>query len=309
MPKTTKILIIEPKVEFRSRLADELDLSGYQVAQARNPELARPLVEANGFDLIVARVDGLCDRCLLFLEEIRRLQPPETLYIILADEISSANAVNALRFGAADLLSGAANVAQVVASVRMALAPTIERKRARQLFCCLSVEERSFTFPSAEESLGPAVDLLTENLTRAGICSQVESRLVAMALAEGLTNALYHGNLEIDPRLKLEEDHDRFATLVRERMADPRFARRKLTVRSVLTPEEAVFYIRDDGPGFAGRRSLEETRCPERDRHKGRGLYLLSSIMDDLMFNDTGNEIRMVKRATRPFAGIPLLNV
>jgi DNA-binding response OmpR family regulator len=309
MPKTTNILVVEPDAAFRSRLADELDLHGYQVAVANSPAMAESLTAANEFDLIVGRVDGLGERCMVFFDEMKRRQPDETLFIILADHISSENAINALRMGAADLLTEPIGLNDVIASVRTTLLPKIDRKRAIKMFCCLKTEEREFSFPSNEDALGPAVDLLTENLPRAGVCSQIETRLVAMALAEALTNALYHGNLEIDPRLKFD-DGDSFDELARRRLADPRFANRRLTVRYILTPQGVTYVIKDDGPGFKYQGTIADEARTIRDHEKadGRGLYLLSSIMDEVTFNEGGNEIRLVKRSPRPtpsFAELP----
>jgi flagellar hook-associated protein 1 FlgK len=75
----------------------------------------------------------------------------------------------------------------------------------------------------------------------------------------------------------------------------------KKTVRVVsqIDENEASFIITDEGPGF----HLEEVPDPTADenleRPCGRGLMLIRAFMDEVSYNKTGNEVRLVKRRTR----------
>jgi anti-sigma regulatory factor (Ser/Thr protein kinase) len=63
-----------------------------------------------------------------------------------------------------------------------------------------------------------------------------------------------------------------------------------------LTHSEATISIRDQGPGFDPK-SLPDPTDPENiGKISGRGLLLIRTFMDDVRFNDTGNEITLVKR-------------
>jgi anti-sigma regulatory factor (Ser/Thr protein kinase) len=57
-----------------------------------------------------------------------------------------------------------------------------------------------------------------------------------------------------------------------------------------------VFCIRDEGPGFDWS-TLPDPRDPENlGRVGGRGLLLVRTFMDEVHFNEKGNQIILVKR-------------
>jgi anti-sigma regulatory factor (Ser/Thr protein kinase) len=59
---------------------------------------------------------------------------------------------------------------------------------------------------------------------------------------------------------------------------------------------EAHYVIRDEGPGF-NPFVLPDPTAPENlDKLSGRGLLLIRTFMDDVSYNETGNQITLVKR-------------
>ena len=59
---------------------------------------------------------------------------------------------------------------------------------------------------------------------------------------------------------------------------------------------EAVFVVRDEGPGFDPN-SLPDPTDPENLlKPSGRGIMLIRTFMDAVSFNEKGNEVTMVKR-------------
>jgi anti-sigma regulatory factor (Ser/Thr protein kinase) len=127
-----------------------------------------------------------------------------------------------------------------------------------------------------------------------GICDEVEVTQVGVALAEALGNAIEHGNLEIAGELR--SDLEAHGALMRERKGCPPWCDRRVRVRARLTREEARFTIRDEGPGFDPG-TLPDPRDPEMmQRVHGRGVLLMRSFMDEVTWNDAGNEVILVKR-------------
>ena len=53
--------------------------------------------------------------------------------------------------------------------------------------------------------------------------------------------------------------------------------------------------IRDEGPGFDPASIPNPTDPEYLERPSGRGMLLMRSFMDELTYNDTGNEVTMVK--------------
>jgi serine/threonine-protein kinase RsbW len=54
--------------------------------------------------------------------------------------------------------------------------------------------------------------------------------------------------------------------------------------------------VTDEGPGFRLDDVPDPTADENLQRPCGRGLMLIRAYMDEVSFNETGNEITMVKR-------------
>jgi anti-sigma regulatory factor (Ser/Thr protein kinase) len=66
-------------------------------------------------------------------------------------------------------------------------------------------------------------------------------------------------------------------------------------VQALITPESIRFTIRDQGPGF-DTSTIPEVANPDSFADGvGRGLVLIKAFMDEVQFNESGNEIRMTK--------------
>jgi anti-sigma regulatory factor (Ser/Thr protein kinase) len=59
---------------------------------------------------------------------------------------------------------------------------------------------------------------------------------------------------------------------------------------------EAVFVVRDEGPGFDPTSLPDPTDPINLERVSGRGLLLIQTFMDHVEHNETGNQITMIKR-------------
>ncbi len=117
----------------------------------------------------------------------------------------------------------------------------------------------------------------------------------SIALHEALTNALYHGNLELDSDLR-EQDQDTYWKLAEERCAQPPYRDRRIHVTARLSRSEVVYVVRDQGPGFDRSLLPDPTDLANLERPSGRGLLLIRTFMDEVHFNEAGNEITVVKR-------------
>src|SRR5205823_758089 len=96
------------------------------------------------------------------------------------------------------------------------------------------------------------VSRMQEYVMRMGLVD-VNGRIrVGVALEEALLNGLYHGNLEVSSELR-QDGGNAFQELAEQRRRRPPYAARRLHVHVRLRPEEAVFVVRDEGPGFDPR--------------------------------------------------------
>ena len=119
-------------------------------------------------------------------------------------------------------------------------------------------------------------------------------------MKEALLNAVYRGNLEIsfqdmqDARsgLALGQGDD----LVRKRREASPYRERRVHVFVAIDPQEARFVVRDEGPGFEPVKIPAAGQPGSLDPDTGRGLVLIRAFMDEVTFNDKGNEITLIKR-------------
>jgi anti-sigma regulatory factor (Ser/Thr protein kinase) len=138
---------------------------------------------------------------------------------------------------------------------------------------------------------------LRERAAQFGLFDEDTADRVAVALTEALVNGIQHGNLELDSRLRREDEatYDRMAEFRRRR---PPYRDRQLHVRARLSRRGAVYVIRDEGPGFDPSTLPDPTDPVNLEKTTGRGLLLIRAYMDEVAFNRAGNQVTLTKRRT-----------
>jgi anti-sigma regulatory factor (Ser/Thr protein kinase) len=129
-----------------------------------------------------------------------------------------------------------------------------------------------FRMESRRASVAPAVRKVLAAAGRAGLSGERQDDL-AVALSEALSNAAVHGN-----RLR----PDSF-------------------VRVTITVEPGCFSVAvaDGGAGFDSA-ALHDPTHPERILLPGgRGVFLMSRLVDELEYNEAGNRVRLTMRLDR----------
>jgi anti-sigma regulatory factor (Ser/Thr protein kinase) len=159
--------------------------------------------------------------------------------------------------------------------------------------------ELSFGLPNNTVVIPAVLARLRERADQFGLFDEKTADRVAVALTEALVNGIQHGNLELDSRLRREDEatYDRMAEYRRRR---PPYRDRRLHVRARLSRRQAVYVIRDEGPGFDPATLPDPTDPSHLERTTGRGLLLIRAYMDGVAFNWDGNQITLTKRRTTP---------
>ena len=159
--------------------------------------------------------------------------------------------------------------------------------------------EIGFRLPNNTVVIPAVLARLRERAARFGLFDDTTADRVAVALTEALVNGIQHGNLELDSRLRREDEasYDRMAEFRRRRAP---YRDRRLHVRARLSRREAVYVIRDEGPGFDPANLPDPTDPAHLERATGRGLLLIRAYMDRVAFNWDGNQITLTKWRTTP---------
>jgi anti-sigma regulatory factor (Ser/Thr protein kinase) len=159
----------------------------------------------------------------------------------------------------------------------------------------METTEFVFVLPNDQARITPVVEFLATQAARVAQCQETEQMRICLALEEALANALYHGNLEIN-----NDDTDTMQ-LCRHDLAEQRrqqqpFCDRRIRVLATLGRQSAAFVIRDDGRGFDPGRLPDPTDDRNLERTSGRGVFLMRNLMDEVRFNEIGNEVTLVRR-------------
>jgi anti-sigma regulatory factor (Ser/Thr protein kinase) len=119
---------------------------------------------------------------------------------------------------------------------------------------------------------------------------------LGVALHESLTNAMLHGNLELNSELR-EDGSDLFFRLAEQRRTESPYRDRRVYVTATESPNFACYVVRDEGPGFdVEKHRHDPTDVSRLTRPCGRGLFLIHAFMDEVRYNSQGNEITMIHK-------------
>ncbi len=145
--------------------------------------------------------------------------------------------------------------------------------------------------PSNPDLIESAVEFLRHKAVLCGACHEARSGKLLIALHEGLTNAIVHGNLEISSELKEREDNS-YIELLQQRMKDPYFGSRIIDIVVDYQGDHCRWIITDQGKGFDVEAVLAKTESnnPE-DLASGRGLLMMRSFMDDVRYEMGGTQL------------------
>ena len=88
--------------------------------------------------------------------------------------------------------------------------------------------------------------------------------------------------------------------LAAERRAREPYASRRIGLRLAIGREQISVRISDDGPGFDPSGLPDPTAPGYLERPCGRGIMLMRTFMDDIRFNEKGNEVTLIKRRVAP---------
>lgn len=240
-------------------------------------------------DLQMPEMDGLT-----LVAKVKE-QFPGVPVILMTGYGSEEIAVKALRVGAASYVPKEnlrKGLMESLRIVRDAVAANRGRQQVRHL---LQQSETSFLVayePGAPQAL---ISYVQDALAQFNISDDTTLLQISTALTEALRNAIDHGNLELDSKLR-EKDDNSYRELGDQRAKQHPYCDRRVQFRTRMTPTAAEYFICDEGPGFDPSTLPDPTDPENLLRPSGRGIMLIRTFMDDVQFNDTGNEIRMVKR-------------
>jgi len=240
-------------------------------------------------DMQMPELDGLG------LVEEARAAWPKLPIILMTSDGSEELAMKALEAGAASYVPKRATADELVAIVENVIGTAKRERRRHRVLECIVRYQCHLELENDPSLVPHLVAFIQEKMLRMRLCSENGKIRVGVALEEALLNGMYHGNLELSSDLR-QDGSNRFHELAVERRGQLPYSSRRLHVGIHITPAEATFTIRDEGPGFDVTRLPDPTDPENLLLASGRGLLLISTFMDAVSHNSSGNEITMTKR-------------
>lgn len=240
-------------------------------------------------DLIMPEMNGLA------LVSAVRDKYPLIPVILMTSQGSEELAVQALEQGATSYVPKRILASRLLRTVRNLLSISSQQRSHVRLMGSMICSDRTFLLENDASLITPLVSCVQQDCMQMGLCDPTECMRIGVALEEALANALYHGNLEVGSVLR-EQEEKCYWELVRQRMAQSPYRDRRIHVRAALRREQAVFEIRDEGPGFDPRSLPDPTDPANLEKTTGRGVLLMRTFMDEVVYNDQGNMVTLTKR-------------
>lgn len=253
-------------------------------------------MERSAFDLVVTdlvmpEMDGL------ELVNVVKEEYPDVPVILITARGNEEIAVQALEQGAASYVPKRRLAENLLETVHAVLALSFRKRRQTQLMEYLADNQCSFVLENDPALIDLLATHLQEEAARMGICDRTERTRLGVALGEALKNALYHGNLEVSREVR-EKDRKAHDALVARRCGETPYRDRRIHVEAKLSRRQASFTVRDDGSGFDLSTLPDPTDPASLERTGGRGVLLMRTLMDEVVYNQAGNAVTLVKHCS-----------
>jgi CheY-like chemotaxis protein len=295
-----KVLVVDDLATDRCLVGGILESDSIlDVRFAANGVEALDRVRREPFDVVVTdlqmpEMDGL------ELVDVLRREYPQLPVILITAHGSEALAVEALERGAASYVPKSHLTAKLLDTVEQVLSLPRSDTDYQPLVSCLRNTEFRFALANDKALIEPLLNLSKQVLEDFNLCDANGRIRVGVALEEALLNAMYRGNLEISYR-QMQEVREHMLLgqglgLITQRRLQAPFRDRQVAFQLHATPEEVRFVVRDEGPGFDVMSVLDPGDPKQINREGGRGLVLMRTFMDEVFYNEHGNEVTMIKR-------------
>lgn len=278
-----RALIVDSSPEINQLLSNLFDPHEWKIQFARDNQEALHLAAERPFDLIITGERSTGQEDIELLRRLRLVRP-HTRLIILTDEFTPGDVLNSIRERAFSYFTRPFSTERLADIIRVAMNEPywddgIEILSATPNWIRLSVR----------------CDLLTANrliqfYREASDLPDAETEEVATAFREILLNAIEHG-AGFDPTKFAEVGYVRTKRMVLCRVKDPGtgFSLEELKHSAMANPEEEPF------------RHMSEREALGM-RPGGFGILMARRLVDDMFYNEKGNEVLLIKYLDQPVA-------
>ena len=291
------LLIADDSDEVLDFLQDFLVKAGHTVFCSRDGEEALKFFQKEEIEGIFCALTMPKLGGLELLKEVKSANSRRPLVMICPTN-DSENALNAVQLGACDYLFKAINPLELRRTL-----DRVESLHEGFHFSAYALdhllqETRTLEIGNDFEGVNRIIAFMTQDLPSYGILKQEQLFRMNMLLKEAIENAIFHGNLELSSEMRRDNPKLFFKTAAQKRDIDP-YINRKLILQYDISRNSAKYVVRDEGKGFVHGDLLDPGDPDNLLRIEGRGLIMIMNFMDEVFWNDRGNEVTMVRYRKR----------
>lgn len=269
--------------------------TGYKVSSAASAVEALEKFNFERPDVILSdiRMPNMSGQDLL--HEIKRIDPTVP-FIMMSGHGDIEDTIEALRAGAQDFFQKPFKMGSLMSSIDRAFSQIESKELTKVIYTYLAEENRKYKIPNDLKLVPHVINQLTAGLLHDPGLDFGEVEGIRAALHEMILNAIEHGNLEItyEEKSELMETPHGWWKEIEVRGADPKFSKRHVLINMHNSPQSICFTITDEGSGF----DYEGLPDPTELGHvlHGRGVLIARVHMDEVRYNEAGNQVTLVKR-------------
>jgi len=311
-----KILVVEENQEACSALEELLKVLGHSVMITQDGEDALDMFHETTPDLVFS---GLTLPKLGGMELLREVKSAsgKTLFVMICPMSDPEKIQQALKKGAADFLTRPIQSRELIRSLDRLVnlkkgfitSPRVNETTPNPESDELRIsqggwrkelieESKTLEIDNNFENLYPLVNFLTEDLSGYQILEEEELIPLKTLLTEALENAIFHGNLELPSELRLENSELFFETAKQKSCLEP-YQNRRIVIQYDISRNSLKYIIRDEGKGFEHSEIPDPIDPQNLFQLQGRGILRIALFMDEMFWNEKGNEITMIRYKKR----------
>ena len=294
----SQILVVDDSPVDRRLVGGLLEKQpGWTISCAADGDEALALMSKRNPDLVATDL-VMPGRNGLELVAAVKADFPLVPVVLMTGKGSEDIALRALKAGAVGYVPKKRLARDLPDAIRRILAASQEDRSLVRLMHRMTQNVASFELHNDPALVLSLVTYLQQMIRSLPLADETDRLRVRLAVEEALSNALYHGNLEFKSELD-DLDNDARNVAVSARCSELPFRDRRIYVTSQIDRSQAVFTVRDEGPGFDPSALLGAAPSIDMDQSFGRGLLLMQAFMDEVRYNAAGNEVTLIKRASQ----------
>ncbi len=264
-----KILVVDDDEMICQLLRDILNRNNMDVVPAYNAKHALEELSRQKIDVVLTDVNMPGMNGIVLMEEIKKLSP-DLPVIIMTGGGTEEIAVKALQRGALNFCRKPFNIPEISSVIKKGLEAKKLSDKQKEIMHFLVVNF-CFDIPSDVIYIKGLIHYIYQGAKQLGFPENEFTMRVRVAIDEAIVNAIRHGN-------KFDKN-------------------KRVKIDVTISPDKLQVKIIDEGNGFDVS-AIPDPKDPENLHNEGgRGVLLMGYYMDEIKYNDKGNEVVLTKYA------------